>query len=599
MRVSVDIAAFALLLTVAGLGGCAADRDDRVRRDAPATGGERDWFVDSAQSTGLDFVHFNGRSGGFYQPEIMAPGAGLFDYDNDGDLDVYLVQGQMLETGRVVSQALLPPRGLLRGRLFRNDLRIEANGTRTFRFTDVTERSGIDARGYGMGVAAGDFTNDGCVDLYLTNFGPNQMLRNNCDGTFTEVSRDSGTDDPGWSVSAAFLDFDRDGWLDLYVGHYLIYSVDRHITCFAESKLPDYCPPERHRAEPDRLYRNLRNGTFANVTASSGLARAFGPGLGVATADFNGDGWIDIFVANDQQENQLWINQHDGTFKDLALLSGTALSAAGTLNANMGVDAGDFDNDGDEDLFITELIGQGSTLYVNDGRGLFEEQGARAGIRRATLPYTGFGAGWFDYDNDGWLDILAVNGMVTQHLDALGPDNPFPLQQTNLLLRNLGTGGFDDVTDRAGAVFKLSEVSRGAAFGDVDNDGDVDVVVANAAGPVRLLMNQVGNQRHWLGLRLVGADGLRDILGARVAVSRSDGPTLWRRARADGSYASANDPRIVVGLGPSAAAPRIRVIWPSGRVEEWSDVPVDRYTTLREGAGQRTSSTAGPGPRFQ
>jgi hypothetical protein len=579
------IAAFVILLTA--LGGCAAERTDRDPSDPPAAEGEREWFVDSAQPMGLDFVHFNGLTGGFYQPEIMTPGVGLFDYDNDGDLDVYFVQGQMLDTKKSIGEALLAPRGPLplRGRLYRSDLRIEPDGRRTLRFTDVTERSGIDARGYGMGVAAGDFTNDGCVDLYLTNFGSNQLFRNNCDGTFTDVSRHSGTDDRGWSVSAAFVDFDRDGWLDLYVGHYLIYSLDRHIACFAESKVPDYCPPERYRPEPDRLYRNRGNGTFADVTASSGLARAFGPGLGVATADFNGDGWIDIFVTNDQQENQMWINGRDGSFKDLALLSGTAVSAAGTLNANMGVDAGDFDNDGDEDLYITELAGQGSTLYVNDGKGLFEEHSARTGIRRATLPYTGFGAGWFDYDNDGWLDILAVNGLVTQNLEALAPDNPFPLQQTNLLLRNLGTGTFEDVTGRAGAVFKLSEVSRGAAFGDVDNDGDVDVVVANAAGPVRLLMNQVGSQHHWLGLRLIGADGRRDMVGARVAVMRSEGPTLWRRARADGSYASANDPRVVVGLGRSAAVPRIRVIWPSGRVEEWTDVPIDRYTTLREGAG--------------
>jgi hypothetical protein len=572
-----------------GFGGCAADADDPVRPDAQraATEGELEWFVDRAQATGLDFVHFNGMSGSFYQPEIMAPGVGLFDYDNDGDLDVYLVQGQMLGTGKTFSQAVLPPKGPLplRGRLYRSDLHIGADGARTLRFTDVTDRSGLDARGYGMGVAAGDYTNDGCVDMYLTNFGPNQLFRNNCDGTFTDVSRTSGAADAGWSVPAAFVDFDRDGWLDLFVGHYLVYSVGRHINCFTESRLPDYCPPERYRPEPDRLYRNRQNGTFADVTASSGVARAFGPALGIATADFNGDRWIDIFVANDQQENQLWINQRDGTFKDMALLSGAALSATGSVNANMGVDAGDFDNDGDEDLFITELSGQGSTLYVNDGAGLFEEQSARTGIRLMTLPYTGFGAGWFDYDNDGWLDILSVNGLVTQNLDALGPDNPFPLQQPNLLIRNLGMGKFEDVTHRAGAVFRLSEVSRGAAFGDIDNDGDVDVVVTNAAGQVRLLMNQVGSQQHWLGLRLVGTDGLRDMLGARVAVIRSEGPTLWRRARADGSYASANDPRVVVGLGRSTAVRAIQVIWPSGRVEEWSGVAVDRYTTLREGSG--------------
>ena len=576
--------------TALGLGGCAADADDPVSPDTQraATDDAPDWFVDGAQATGLDFVHFNGMSGSFYQPEIMAPGAGLFDYDNDGDLDVYLVQGQMLGAGKTFSEAVLPPNGPLplRGRLYRSDLHIGADGARTLRFTDVTERSGLDARGYGMGVAAGDYDNDGCVDLYLTNFGPNQLFRNNCDGTFADVSRTSGAVDAGWSVPAAFVDFDRDGWLDLFVGHYLVYSVDRHIDCFTDSRLPDYCPPERYRPEPDRLYRNRQNGMFADVTASSGVARAFGPALGVATADFNGDKWIDIFVANDQQENQLWINQRDGTFQDMALRSGTALSATGSANANMGVDAGDFDNDGDEDLFVTELNGQGSTLYVNTGTGQFEEQSARTGIRLMTLPYTGFGAGWFDYDNDGWLDILAVNGLVTQNLDTLGPDNPFPLQQPNLLIRNLGIGKFEDVSHRAGAVFRLSEVSRGAAFGDIDNDGDVDVVVTNAAGQVRLLLNQVGNRQHWLGLRLVGADGRRDMLGARVAIIRSEGPTVWRRARADGSYASANDPRVVIGLGRSTAIRAIQVIWPSGRVEEWSGVAVDRYTTLREGSGR-------------
>jgi enediyne biosynthesis protein E4 len=569
------------LATALGLGGCARDTAQPAASEGPA-----EWFVDAAHSTGLDFVHFNGRSGNFYQPEIMAPGVGLFDDDNDGDLDVYLVQGQLLGTAKTVDEAVMQGSLPLRGRLYRNDLQIDANGVRRLRFTDVTEQSGIDARGYGMGVAAGDYDNDGCVDLYLTNFGPNQLFRNNCDGTFTDVSRSSGAADDGWSVPAAFVDFDRDGWLDLFVGHYLAFRVDRNVNCFTESRLPDYCPPERYRAEPDRLYRNRGNGTFADVTASSGVARAFGPALGVSTADFNGDKWIDIFVANDQKENQLWINQGDGTFKDLALRSGAALSGTGAATANMGADAGDFDNDGDEDLIVTELSGQGSSLYVNDGTGLFEEQSARTGLRLMTLPYTGFGTGWFDYDNDGWLDILAVNGLVTQNLDLLGSGNPFPLQQPNLLIRNLGMGKFEDVTHRAGGVFRLSEVSRGAAFGDIDNDGDVDVVVTNAAGQVRLLLNQIGNRQHWLGLRLVGADGRRDMLGARVAIMRSEGPTLWRRARADGSYASANDPRVLVGLGQSTAVRAIQVIWPGGRVEEWSGVPIDRYTTLREGSAR-------------
>ena len=579
-----------------GLAGCADSpagapppADPAPEAASAGAADARPWFVDRAAEAGLDFVHVTGHAGEFHQPEIMGPGAGLLDYDGDGDLDVYLVQSGYLE-----GAGMPPPAAAeLRGRLYRNDLELAADGSRTLRFTDVTAESGIDARAYGMGVAVGDFTNDGCLDLYLTHYGPNQLYRNDCDGTFTDVSGASGTADPAWSVPAAFVDVDRDGWLDLFVGNYLIYAPERSVTCASESGLPDYCPPERYRAAPDRLYRNEGDGTFADVTADRGLAGAFGPALGVATADFDTDGWIDLFVANDQQENQLWLNRGGERFEDVGLMSGTALGASGALKADMGVDAGDFDNDGDEDLFMTDLTTQGSTFYVNDGSARFEEQSARAGIRVASLPYTGFGAGWFDYDNDGWLDLLAVNGLVTRNLDALGPDNPFPLQQPNQLLRNLGDGRFEDVTAQAGPAFELSEVSRGAAFGDVDNDGDTDVVVANAEGPVRLLMNEVGSDRHWLGLRLIGdppggprGGGERDMPGARVEIVRSGAPSLWRRARADGSYASANDPRVLAGFGDDAAPPAlVRVTWPSGAVEEWTDLPLGRYTTLVEGSG--------------
>ena len=572
-------------LLVAGVSACAPPATDpppsSVAEPADVETAEPDWFVDRAQATGLDFVHTTGRSGRFYQPEILGPGAALFDYDNDGDLDVYLVQGQMLgATGAPPS----PVPVKLKGRLYRNELG-SAAGTDVLRFTDVTDASGIDARSYGMGVAAGDLTNNGCVDLYLTHFGPNQLYRNNCDGTFTDVSQASGTADPSWSVPAALLDVDRDGWLDLFVGNYLVYDIDQDVPCYTESGSRDYCRPQQYHPQPDRLYRNRGDGTFVDVTADAGLAATFGPGLGVATADFDGDGWTDVFVANDMQENQLWLNQQDGTFRDLALVSGTALAASGERNADMGVDAGDFDNDGDEDLVITEFTGEGSTLYVNDGTGAFEERSGSVGLRLASLPFTGFGAGWIDFDNDGWLDILEVNGAVIQNYDALGPENPFPMQQPNLLLRNLSGQTFEDVTARAGAAFARSEVSRGAAFGDIDNDGDTDVVIANAEGPVRLLVNEIGTRHHWIGLRLVGGRPARDMLGARVAVLRSDGSTLWRRARADGSYASANDPRVLVGLGEQATAPDVRVMWPSGRVEEWRDVPIDQYTWLTEGEG--------------
>jgi hypothetical protein len=305
----------------------------------------------------------------------------------------------------------------------------------------------------------------------------------------------------------------------------------------------------------------------------------------VVTADFDGDGWIDLYVANDSRENDLWINQRNGTFRNTALQAGAAVNADGKTEASMGVDAGDFDNDGDEDLFMTNLTGEGSTLYSNRGGGLFEDVARSTGVRPVTLPYTGFGAAWFDFDSDGWLDVLTVNGAV-RTIEALArARDPFPLHQRKLLLRNRGNGRFEDVTGRAGAAFDASEVGRGAAFGDVDNDGDTDVVVSNNNGPVRLLLNHARGARHWIGLRLVGPGG-RDMLGARVTIVREGAATLWRRARTDGSYASANDPRVLVGLGDAPTLPTVRVAWPDGRSESWTAVPIDRWTTLRQGTGR-------------
>ncbi len=540
-----------------------------------------DWFVDHTDASGLSFVHFNGRTGALLYPEVMPPGVALFDYDNDGDLDVFAVQGRMLD-GVPVERALVQPDGPLRARLFRNDL--PNSEPRVPTFTDVTEASGIDARGYGMGAATGDYDNDGCIDLYVTNLGANQLLRNNCDGTFSDVTRESGTGDPGWSIPAAFVDVDRDGWLDLFVGNYLHYTVAANVDCFSLSGPPDYCPPHVYRAQPGRLFRNNRDGTFTDHTAAAGMATDFGPALGVATADFNGDGWIDIYVANDGVPNILWINQRDGTFRNTALLAGAAVSPEGLAKASMGVDAGDFDNDGDEDLFIAELAGQGADLYVNDGSGVFTDESARTGLRLLTLPFTGFGAGWLDIDNDGLLDLAVVNGAVTHSSEALARNERFALQQRNQVFRNTGGGRFEDVSDRAGPAFRAEEVSRGAAFGDLDNDGYTDIVVANDGGPLRVLLNR-GGRAHWIGLRLAGTSG-RDMLGARVAVTRGDGVTLWRRARADGSYASANDPRVLAGLGASEASPVVRVYWPGGTVEEWTGLPVGRYSTLTEGTGR-------------
>jgi hypothetical protein len=502
----------------------------------------------------------------------------LFDMEGDGDLDVLLVQ----------SRAFGPPDGRPAGpdsRVFRNDLQIAADGTRTVRFTDVTAASGIALSVYGMGVAAGDYDNDGSVDLLVTSLDGNRLLHNDGRGVFTDVSVRSGLRDAGWTVSAAFVDFDRDGWLDLFVGHYLNWDLTLNTPCYGASGRRVYCAPQVYRAQQSRLYRNNRDGTFADVTVAAGLATQFGPALGVSTADFDGDGWVDIYVANDREENQLWINRRDGTFVNRGLLSGTALGPFGEAKSGMGVDAGDIDDDGDEDIVVTNLAGEGHSLYVNDGSATFVDSSAVSGVGHRSLPFTGFGAGWLDVDNDGWLDLLTVNGSV-QIPDAAGTDGAtVSLGQAKQLFRNLGTGRFEDVTQAGGPALLQRDASRGAAFGDVDNDGDTDVVVANNGGAAQLLLNTIGQRQHWIGLRLLNARGA-DVLGARVAITQGTGRARWRRARADGSYASANDPRVLAGLGNGAGAVHVRVVWPGGKAEEWPQVAIDRYTTLSEGGGR-------------
>ena len=570
--------------------GQVAEKPSSTPASQPTPAG--DLFIDATEGSGLSFIHFNGMTGEFLYPEVMAPGVALLDYDNDGDLDVFALQGRMLGK-EPVARALVAPQST-EGRLFRND------GVRDgrVRFTDVTEVSRIRADGYGMGAAVGDIDNDGCVDLYVTNLGPGKLFRNRCDGTFTDDTARSGTASPGWGVSASFVDIDRDGWLDLFVAHYLNYTVATNVRCHSGSGQLDYCPPHMYRAIPSRLYRNNRDGTFSDITAKAGMAVDFGPGMGISTADFDRDGWIDIFVANDSTPNNLWINQRDGTFRNTALLAGVAVGPDGQAKASMGVDAGDMENDGDEDLFITELTGQGVDLYVNDGSGVFTDESSRAGLRVPTLPFTGFGTAWFDYDNDGFLDVATVNGLVTHRDESLAKNEWFGLRQRRQLFRNLGNGRFEEATAQAGDAFAAEEVGRGAAFGDLDNDGDTDMIVANDAGPVRILLNQAGSQGSWAGMRLVGSpDGARegaarDMLGARLMITRGDGRVLWRRARADGSYGSANDPRVIAGLGASAVPPRVRVYWPSGRVEEWKAVPPGKYTTLHEGAGTVVQESA-------
>ena len=562
--------------------GAAAAFERRLTLAAPSKTVE-EIFTDRAKEAGIDFVHFNGASGFHYYPETMGSGVALFDYDNDGDLDIFLVQGAML--GSDASQTLYAPQLPLRGRLYRNDSVHNLDGTCTLKFVDVTEQCGIRAEGYGMGVAAADFNNDGWVDLYITNFGHNQMWRNNGDGTFTDVTAESGTDVPGWSICASFFDYDRDGWLDLFVANYLDFRFTNLPKCLSPSGAPDYCSPLAFNPLPNRLFRNRRDGTFEDVTARSGLGSEFSASMGAICADINGDGWPDIFISDDLRPNQLWINQHDGTFKNEALIAGCAVDSDGASQSSMGADAGDLLGHGVEDLVVATIGGQHTDLFANDGKGWFEDLSYKSGLAFATRRYTGFSIGMLDYDNDGWLDLFVVNGAVRTIEDEARKGSRYPYAEPNLLLHNNGNGRFEDVSSNAGSAFSSFQVGRGAAFGDIDNDGGIDVVVVNNSGPARLLMNNVGRRKPWIGLRMVGDKYRRDMLGTRVAVFRRGASPLWRRVHTDGSYCSSSDPRIVFGLGDAPEITKVQAHWVSGRVEEWTGLPLGRYTTLREGSG--------------
>ncbi len=550
---------------------------------APAAGAEpgpRPIFRDLAAKSGLDFVHFNGMSGELYFPEMTGQGGALFDYDGDGDLDAYLVNGSMLGPGKTLADALFPPRGPLppRDRLFRNDL-VATDGRPEPRFVDVTEASGLDARGYGMGVAVGDYDGDGFQDLYVTNYGPNELWRNLGDGTFADVTEEAGVGDPLWGTSAAFFDADADGDLDLYVVNYVEFDLERNPRCFAPSSRRDYCGPSAFEPQPDRFYRNLGDGRFEDVTLKALVGYRPGPGLGVVSGEFNGDGRTDFYVANDGAVNQMWLNRGDGTFVDEALFAGTALNRYGRPEASMGVAAGDFDLDGDEDLFMTHLMGESNTLYVNDGSGLFEDRTTESGLGSASLPYTAFGTGWIDYDNDGRPDLLTLNGAVRILEEQAAAGDPFPLKQPSQLFRNLG-GRFEEVSAVAGPALTIPEVGRGAAFGDVDNDGDVDVLALVNNGPARLLVNEVGAGAAWLGIVATGARGA-PALGTRLAVG-TDGAVRRQGVRTDGSYCSANDPRVVFGLEDAEGGEWVGASWPGGGAGRWYRPPLRRYLALFE-----------------
>lgn len=531
-------------------------------------------FREITQEAGLNFDHFNGMTGEFLLPEIMGPGAAFLDYDGDGDQDIFLVQGATYPSGKT-KPPLYPFKGKPTDILLRNDLK---DGK--VKLVDVTKQAGLSASGFGMGVTVGDIDNDGFPDIYVTNLGNNILWRNKGDGTFEDITQASGTNDPHLSTSAIFADVNGDGFLDLFVSNYMRFTSEDSPKCYAANSALDYCGPDAYPAQGDRLFVNKGDGTFRDQTYLLASATP-GAGLGVEILDADNDGLLDIYVANDGDPNHLWRNKGDGTFEEAALFSGIALNGEGVPEAGMGVTAGDVDGDGDEDIFLTHLESETNTLYVNDG-GFFDDGSAASGLGLPSMPFTGFGTRFFDLQNDGHLDLLVLNGAVRTMLEQAAKDDPYPLKQANQIFVNNGKGKFTDISERGGKTFRALEVSRGAAFGDVDNDGAIDMLLINNLGPARLYTNNASKGSHWLGVSVKAKGDKRHALGAVVKLTLKAGDKpLMRRVNRGGSYLSAHDPRVLFGLGTHTNYHQLEVVWPDGHKQVFAGGKADRYMEVR------------------
>jgi len=546
---------------------------------APLTTDPRVPLLEVAAEAGLAFRHWNGRTGRLFDAEVLAPGVALFDFDNDLDLDLLVLQGTALEPlGKVLDPL---PAGAPQGAVLYANQGPEKG---ILRFVDVTTASGIAENGYGMGIATGDIDNDGNVDLLATRLDGATLWRNRGDGTFADESAARGLAVTGWATSATFFDADRDGWLDLYVARYVDWSPALDRACFDASSRPDYCGPLSYRPLPDLYFHNRGDGTFEEASAASGIDGKAAAGLGVAAADLDRDGWQDLYVANDATANFFWRNRGDGTFEEVAVERGCAYDLSGVAEAGMGLAIADLDGDRDEDLLVTNLEGESITLYTNSGDGWFEDRTMRAGLGASSLPFTGFGSAVFDLGNDGLPDIVVANGAIRLLPARLAAGDPFPLGQQNLLYRGLGRGRFRAMPPEAVPGLAAVEVSRGVALGDLDGDGAQDVVIANNNGPLRALLDRSPDRGHWLGLRLW--TNRRDALGARVFVHTGDGNGHLGRAHSDGSYLSAGDPRVWIGLGATETLGELWVRWTSGEAERFPPPLVDRVVVLERGRGR-------------
>jgi hypothetical protein len=527
-------------------------------------------FAEITERVGLEFVHDPGTEGKYWAPEVMGSGGAFLDYDGDGDLDIYLVQAGPLPES--ANKKRLPDQ------LFRQN----PDGT----FTDVTASSGLGDPGYGTGVAVGDIDNDGRVDLYVGNYGPDTLYHNQGNGRFTDITARAAISGSAWTASAAFCDYDSDGFLDLYVTHYVKFDPAK--ACVKADGAPDYCSPQSFSYESDVLYHNNGNGTFTDVSRQAGILRVQAPGLGVICSDFTGDGKLDFYVANDGEANQIWVNQGNGKFVDEAFLMGAALSGMGRPQASMGITLGDADGDADLDLFMTHLINDYNTLYLNDGKLGFEDRSTNAGLAAPSMSWTGFGTAFVDVDHDGDLDLPVVNGRVDRNPPVAGARmsaywNHYA--EPNHLYLNDGKGHFTEVSKATGSYGTDIELSRGLVVGDVDRDGDLDFLVTNTAGPARLYRNDAKKVGSWLLVRAYEPARKRDAHAAVVTLF-AGGKKYVRVADPGFSYLSSNEPRAHFGIAGATRADRILVRWPDGAEEAFPGVALNQSVVVNRGQGK-------------
>jgi len=526
-------------------------------------------FRDMTKQAGILFKHNSGAFGKKYLPETMGSGVCVLDYDNDGWQDLLFVNS-MDWPGHKGGAKSYPA-------LYHNN----KDGT----FTDVTREAGLAMESYGLGCAVADYDNDGFVDIYITTVGSNHLFHNLGNGKFADVTVKAEVADPGFSTSAVWFDYDNDGKLDLFVTHYIEWSIAKDQYCTLDNKNKSYCTPQTYKGESSTLFHNRGDGTFENVTKRAGLYDPTGKSLGVAMLDYDNDGWMDLFVANDTEPNKLYHNNHNGTFTDVAVQVGVAFSESGRVRAGMGVDAGDYDGSGWQSLVIGNFTNESMSLYRNDGSGLFVDEEISSGIRQMSLQALTFGCFFFDYDLDGRLDIFAANGHVSDDISVVQPTLKYA--QPAILFHNSGNRKFEDASAKVGPAMQQPVVGRGAAYLDYDNDGDLDLVITANNGPARLLRNENGNQNDMLRVKLVGTRSNRDGIGARVTVTTSSGTRLFRMVKTGSSYASQSELPLTFGLGTPQAGRTVglEIVWPSGQKDSLSKIGANQFITVKEGSG--------------